>query len=72
MPDNPETLRATAASLLAERAVLKRRNREIGIKLKRIRAKLDRFPPADTIIEPMDSTSAADKIDDMLDLFLGD
>ena len=71
MPKTPQELTASLATLTAEREYHKRRVREIAVKMKRIRAALDRHPPMrDTIIQPMDSPPASPF--DELDAILGD
>lgn len=45
-------LHQSLASLLAERDAMKRRNREISVKLKRIRAALARLPDAGDMPAP--------------------
>jgi len=67
-PKTANELATSLAALLAERAVLKARQRTIAIKIKRIRAALDRHPSV-TIAQPMDSTP--DPFAD-LDSILGD
>lgn len=63
-------LHQSLASLLAERDVMKRRNREISAKLKRIRAALARLPDAGEMpaLDPIVTSrgNALDALDDFL------
>lgn len=67
----PESIRSAIAMLLAERATIKRRNREIARKLHVLRVKLARLGVSydETITQPMDS--GPDPFAD-LDSILGD
>lgn len=67
-----EKLLNSLASMLAERAAIKRRNHEISVKLKRIRAALARLPDAGE--EPATTTPQGNDVGalDALDAFLND
>lgn len=68
MPKTAAQLHQSLASLLAERDVMKRRNREISAKLKRIRAALGRLPDAGDMPDP-DVTSQGNPLDALDDFF---
>lgn len=75
MSDDPSKLAASLASLLAERRVLKARLADISAKAKRIRAKLDRYPPGTYAVtmQPMDrQPDTVSDLDRALDAFFND
>jgi hypothetical protein len=63
-------LTISLASLLAERAVMKRRSHDISVKLKRIRAALARLPDAGDLPAPEPDVTPQGNIFDDLDDFL--
>lgn len=73
MKHSQNDLKIALSALLAERAVIRKRAREIAIKAKRIRAALDRSQPLAGGDTPQGSTiTPPDDLDTLIDAFLND